>query len=250
MFYIPTKYRIKKKTEIIILSVELSVGERFLNDESFAREYAFKRLNTILRKEVDDVSFPMGMRPWKVNTVLSLDGFCVCITGIASYGKKLSAQPIVQFSEKYFWQYYLKKLESYAEKVSKNPNYYYDENNDKINREKNKELFEIYIEKLKNTIYKKRINNPLEILEAGREKFYELSITDQAICLMNLHQVFSRMTGGCDLTLIGGSKNSAATVSFSSSLSNWKKKYKDVRIIDASVSGLWKKESDNLLELL
>lgn len=52
------------------------------------------------------------------------------------------------------------------------------------------------------------------------------------------------------MTLIGGKTHSAATVSFSSTISNWKKNYTDVRIIDQSASGLWEKQSQNLLELL
>ena len=58
------------------------------------------------------------------------------------------------------------------------------------------------------------------------------------------------MSAGCDLTLIGGKAHSAATVSFSSIISNWKKNYSDVRIIDQSASGLWEVVSDNILEYL
>ena len=47
----------------------------------------------------------------------------------------------------------------------------------------------------------------------------------------------------------GGKKLSAKTT-ISTGMSNWKKDYSDVRIIDSSASGLWEKESCNLLELL
>lgn len=67
---------------------------------------------------------------------------------------------------------------------------------------------------------------------------------------MNIQTVFGRMTSGCDLSLIGGSSNSGATVNFSSTISNWKKLYSDVRIIDQSPSGIWEKRSENILELL
>lgn len=53
----------------------------------------------------------------------------------------------------------------------------------------------------------------------------------------------------CDLSELGGSKN-AGTYSVSSKLSNWKKKFKDVRIIDVSASGIYEKVSINLMELL
>ncbi len=251
MFYIPVRYTVGKKSEIIIMSVELMCGERFLKDENYAKEYSYTRLEHILGKKVDDVSFPMGMRPWKVNTMLSLDGFRICITGIGSGGKCLLAQPVVQFSADNSWKTYIKRLERFTEKLGKNPNYVYDEEYDVVSKEKNIELYDLYVDKLKNSIYSKRINSPLNILESGKSRFENLDVKEQAKTLLSIHQVFGRMTGGCDLDAIGGKKNSASTKSgFSSTISNWKKYYSDVRIIDSSVSGLWEKQSDNLLELL
>ena len=250
MFYIPTKYKAGRKTAIIILSVEMTEGRKFLADEAFAKDYAAQRLSRILRKSVDEVSFPMGMRPWKVNTMLSLDGFRVCITGISSYGKCLSIQPMMPFSEDAFWQYYMKKLDVLSDKILKNPHYVYDPEYDKVSAERNEQLYDIYIEKLEHTIYQKRNASPIEVLKEGKEMFKALDIFQQVNCLINLQQVFGRLTGGCDLTMIGGSKKTAATVSFSSNIANWKKNYSDVRIIDSSASGLWEKVSENLLELI
>lgn len=191
----------------------------------------------------------MGMRPWKVNTVLSLDGFRVCISGIGSGGKLLLAQSIVQFSSAEEWKLYIKKLDRFVEKNKKYPNYKYDMEHDKISREDNIRLYDLYIDKLQNSIYKKRINSPLQILVDGKEKFEKLEIMEQSQLLLNIHMIFGRMTGGCDLTLIGGKKKSAVTT-LSSAISNWKKYYSDVRLIDQSPSGLWERQSQNLLELL
>ncbi len=248
MFFIPVKYKIGKKQDIMIMSVELLHGKHFLEDRDFAQQYSFSRLEQTLGKKVDEVSFPLGMRPWKVNTVLSLDGFKICIAGSAGSGKCLIAQPIMQFSADKSWQFYLKKLEMFDEKCSKNKNYIYSEEFDKISAGKNIELYDLYIKKLKSSIYSKRINPPTETLEKGREKFISLDIKNQVKTLLNIHQVFGRMNRGCDLKEIGGSPNTTATKSFSSNLSNWK--YKEVRIIDSSASGLWEKKSENLLDLL
>lgn len=250
MFFIPVKYKKGKKQEIIVMSVELLYGKRFLEDEIFAQEYAQERVQHILGKAVDEVSFPMGMRPWKVNTMLSLDGFRICITGSGSGGKCLLAQPVMQFSTDEYWKYYIGKIEKFVEKVKNNTNYIYDETYDVVSVEDNIRLYDLYIDKLQNSIYQKRINPPTQILLDGREKFLILSIFNQSQVLLNIQQVFGRMAGGCDLVLIGGKGKSAATVSFSSSISNWKKRYSDVRIIDQSSSGLWERRSQNLLELL
>lgn len=251
MFFIPTKYTIGKKTEVIIMSVELLCGKKFLEDSAFAEKYAHDRLEHILGKKIDSVSFPMGMRPWKINTVLSLDGFRVCITGSAGKGKCLRIQTMEQFSSDNYWKFYLKKLEKLVEKVKNNKNYIYSEVYDIVSAEMNEKLYELYISKLTNSIYSKRVNNPLKILIDGRNKFMTLDIVKQSELLINAHQIFGRIVGGCDLRLIDGGPTAAATANFSSSISNWKKYYKEVRIIDSSASGLWQKTSNiNLLDLV
>ena len=250
MFFIPVRYQAGKKSEIIIMSVELLHGQKFLADSTFAQEYTFRRLRSILGKQVDAVSFPMGMRPWKVNTMLSLDGFRVCIAGSASRGRCLIAQPIMQFSAQKEWVEYVKKLERFVEKTTANPNYVYDAVFDKVTAEKNAALYDLYLDKLENSIYAKRVNCPVETLRGGRDAFLSLDIKAQAKALMNIQQIFGRIAGGIDLTAIGGAGKAAATVNFSTTISNWAKNYRDVRLIDASPSGLWKKRSDNLLELL
>jgi CRISPR-associated endonuclease Csn1 len=160
MFFIPVKYKKGKKQEIIVMSVELLYGKRFLEDEIFAQKYAQERVQHILGKAVDEVSFPMGMRPWKVNTMLSLDGFRICITGSGSGGKCLLAQPVMQFSTDEYWKYYIGKIEKFVEKVKNNTNYIYDETYDVVSVEDNIRLYDLYIDKLQNSIYQKRINPP------------------------------------------------------------------------------------------
>lgn len=252
MFFIPVKYTIKKKKEIFIMPVEELHGQHFLDDEQFAEKYTFQRLESILGKKIDDISFPVSRRPWKINTALLLNGFKVCLAGTSSGGKCLIAQPMTQFTSDSYWNYYLKKLEKYNEKNNKYASYKYSKEYDQISCEENLALYDLYISKYKNTIMKNRICNPISTLEKGRNAFIKLDIDDQVKILLNIHQTFTRnSTGGVDLSLIGGAKNAAAIKSFSASISNWKKHYTDVRIIDSSVTGLWSKVSDfNLLEFL
>lgn len=250
MFLIPVRYNIGKKSEILILPVELMHGKHFLEDKVFARNYTFTRLENILGKKVGEVSFPMGMRPWKINTMLSFDGFRVCLTGTSGRGKCLVAQPVMQFSADEHWRFYVKRLERFVEKIGINPDLLYDKDHDKVSKDENLKLYELYVDKLQNTIYKKRVNSPVQTLLKGKEEFKKLSIEEQCQVLLNIPSVFGRMTGGCDLTLIGGSAHSAATGSLSTTISNWKKKYSTVRIIDQSPSGMWEKSSENLLDFL
>lgn len=148
------------------------------------------------------------------------------------------------------WENYIKRLESFAEKTKNNPAYRYSEAYDIVSKEKNIALYDLFVQKLKETIYQKRPNNPALTFEQGRDNFVLLNEKEQAQMLSNALQVFGRISGGCDLTGIGGAPRAAATVSVSTALSNWKKLYSDVRIIDSSASGLWEKKSRNLLDLL
>ena len=249
MFFIPTAYKQGKKSEVVIMSVEMLHGKHFIEDEDFAKEYAYTRLRKILGKPVDEVAFPMGMRPWKVNTMLSLDGFRVCITGMANGGKLFLLQPVMQFSSDAYWNFYLKKIERFIEKNKSNSHYVYDEEYDVVSIEKNNELYSVYLRKGEDSIYAKRPNLPLDILVNGQAKFEELDVLEQCKTLMAIHSSFSRTSGGCDLSAIGGSKKSAVST-FGIAVSNWKKNYSDIRIIDQSPSGLWERKSINLLELV
>lgn len=250
MGFIPVHYNAGKKKELIILPIELMYGKRFLADNDFAKKYVIDRLTRILSRTIDDVSFPFGAHPWKINTILSLDGFRTCVTAAGGKGRCLTVQSLIQFSSDSYWKFYLKKLDRFTDKVKDNKNYIYDKEFDVVCEKKNVELYDLYIGKLQNSVYSKRVNAPLATLLSGRDSFLNLDVREQCRTLLNIHQVFGRMTGGCDLTAIGGSKNAAATNSFSTTVSNWKKNYSDVRVIDTSASGLWEKKSPNILDFV
>ena len=248
-FFIPVRYVCKKKADIMVMAVELLHANRFMADDAFALEYASRRLQEILGQPVSQVSFPMGMRIWKINTMLSLDGLRVCIAGSSEKGTKLVVKTFMPFAASVETETYVKKLESLVKKVKENKNYVFDARFDKVTAEKNGALYDLYIEKLKNTVYAKRPNNQLELLEKNKARFDALSPVKQANVLLNIQMVFGRVSGGVNLSAIGGGPCAAATT-INSAMSNWKKKYKEVRMIDISASGIWEKQSENLLNLL
>lgn len=249
-FFILVRYACGKKKDIMIMPVELLFADRFLQDNDFAVSYCKDRVATILGKHVDEVSFPLGMRILKINTMFSLDGFRTNLGGSSSKGRGVIMAPFMMFAQSSNVEMYLKKLEMLVEKVKNNEHYQYSEQYDKVSKEENAKMYRMYAEKLATSIYSKRPNSPLNALHDGADKFAALDVIDQAKALLNIHQVFGRVSGGVDLEAIGGSKRAAATVNTSSNMSNWTKTYKDVRIIDTSTSGLWEKKSVNLLELL
>lgn len=242
------KYSADKKSDVMVMPVELLYADKAVKNIESAIEYAKDRIGRIIGKTVDEVSFPLGLRKIKVNTMLSLDGFRVCISGSAG-GDRILFMPHVPFSAPYKVNYYIKKIECFAEKIKYNPNYIYSEKQDKVSVKENIELYDLYIDKLQNSIYKKRPSNPLKTLITGKDRFISLDVNKQAFALLSIHQVFGRVAGGCDLSLIDGSKTEAKS-RISSKISNWKKQYSDVRIIDCSTTGLWERVSDNLLDLV
>ena len=66
--------------------------------------------------------------------------------------------------------------------------------------------------------------------------------------LLKIHGLFGRAPTA-DLSAIDGVALAGAA-KISSLISNWKKNYTDVRIIDRSASGLFETVSENLLDLL
>lgn len=248
-FFILVKYFAGKKQDLVFMPVELLFADKFLSDENFRLEYTKKTLSEITNKSVERVEFPFGQRIIKINTMLLLNGLRVCITGKSGGGTKLGLSCITPFKTSFENEMYIKRLSSFAEKQKKNENIKVSERYDGITPQKNSELYDCFIEKLKIPPYIYRPNNFAKTLEDGRSKFLKLEPEKQVTLLLAVLGLFGQVKS-VDLRDIGGSKN-AGIAALSSSLSNWKKNYTDVRLIDQSASGLFEKISDvNLLTLI
>ena len=247
-FFVLVKYKVAKKQDVMLMPVELLYANEFITDDVFAVDYAKRTVEAIINKPLESIEFLLNKRMIKVNTVLSLNGFRVCITGKSSGGKTIGVSSLTAFKTSYENELYIKRLESFEKKRKKNNNIIFSEKYDGISAEKNLDLYDCYIGKLQNAPYKYRPNNLVDTLTKGRKKFECLRPDEQATVLLSVQGLFGRMIKA-DLTAIGGAKN-AGEAKLSSSLSNWKKNYTDVRIIDQSASGLFETVSENLLDLL
>lgn len=247
-FFVLVKYKIAKKQDVMIMPVELLFADKFLASEEYADKYAKNTVSSILGKEIEHTEILLNRRIIKVNTVISLDGILTCIKSSSSGGVQIVLEMISQLKCSPCIEAYVKRLESYNKKRQSNENIVFDERYDYITNEQNEELYDFLARKFGEWPYNRRPNNPLGILENGRDKFIRLNISDQVKILLSILGLLGRINGG-DLEDIGG-KKSSGTTKISSSLSNWAKNYTDVRIIDSSASGLYESQSDNLLELL
>ena len=124
-----------------------------------------------------------------------------------------------------------------------------DEKHDGITRDKNMALYRLLTDKMNAWPFTNYPGNQGKTLSEGITRFEKADLVDQIDCLMNIVLLMGGGATGVDLTVCGGSKNGGTKV-VNAKLSNWKKVYQDVRIIDESASGLFSKTSGNLLELL
>ena len=243
----------KPKQDVMFVPIDLMESERIIKNESYAKDYVRNAIAQIIgksREVVQEVSFPLGMRKIKVNTLLIFDGFEAILASKSNGGKTLvfgSMMPLFVDSKK---ESYIKRLESFSKKKKQNNSLFVDEVYDKITKEENRELFLFLTNKIEEAPYCLIFGSQLQVLHDKENEFENLNLEQQVETLLNLLSIFKTgRTTGCDLKSLGG-VGQAGIFTENSKISNWKKSYKDVRIVDISAAGLHRKISKNLLELL
>lgn len=243
----------KTKQDVMFVPIDLMETKRIMDNRIYAEEYVGKTIAQIIgkpRETVQEVSFPLGMRKLKANTLLVLDGFEATLASKSAGGKQLvfgSMMPLIVDGEK---ERYIKRLESFSKKKKQSKELYVEETYDKITKAENSSMYSFLKSKLETKPYNEIFGGQLKVLRNGEDQFEKLTLEEQVEVLLNILSVFQTgRTTGCDLKALGG-VGQAAIFTTSSKLSNWKKSYKDVRIIDISAAGLHRKVSQNLLELL
>lgn len=244
-FFVLAKYFTGKRSDIMITPIGLLYEKDFAQDPKAVVKEAIER---ILVKTVDRIELPLGVRKLKINTIFSVDGYRFALAGKAGI-KQLGISSLMPLNIGAEEERYLKRLESFTNKKAKNKDIKVQQDFDRITVAENNSIYELFQEKLASYPFSKRPNNVLELLKLGKQRFETLPVEEQVTVLEQVLLLFNRMGSGSNLQSIGGS-TSAGTASLSINLSNWKKNYTDVRIIDQSASGLYEKQTGNLLELL
>ena len=180
----------------------------------------------------------------KKNARLVIDGFPMHLK--SSTGKQLGLQGAVQLCLAPEYTAYLKKVTKYLEENA--------QRRDKrallevreitgIKKEWNLGLYQVFVEKLSNSIYRNRPANPKEKLETGKETFEKLSVEEQCIVLGEILHLFQCRPVKADLSLIGGSPNTG-NVQVGKMISNCK----SVMMINQSPTGVYE-QVINLLKI-
>ena len=246
-FFVLARFTVKKKREIMVVPISLLYADKFRKSTQDALTITASEIEKISGKSVDDLELLLGGRALKVNTVLSLDGTLVTIAG--KTGRQILISPLLAVKMGYKWEVYIKALERFLAKQKLNKAIVLDEKHDHITRKENEELYALLTEKMGNWPFSNLPSNQAKTMKTGTAKFAALDTAEQVTCLTNIISLFNAGAGGADLRPIGGSAQSGVTL-LSMNVSNWKKNYSDVRIIDRSASGMFESHSENLLELL
>ena len=243
--FVLVKYLAGKKSEISLVPLKLLDMNKFLSSDEYAFQYVAKELG----EKAKDIEILLNKRVLKIFTMLSLDGARYSIRGKAGLSD-IGLMNMMQFKTSPENEFYIKKLESLNEKHKKNDKFIWDEKYDSVSIDKNIELYNIYIKKLSSWPYNTRPGNETLVnkLISHTNDFVKLDIFEQTGVLLQIQGILGRMKQA-DLKCLNES-SSSGIIKLSMNLSNWKKNYTDVRIIDQSASGFYVEESDNLMDLL
>lgn len=220
----------KNKRVRTIEYVPVYLAKRFEEDEEVKKEYL---------KNIGLIDARILIPKIKINSLFKVDGFYMHLSGRT--GNQIifkGANQLILSSE----------MEAYVKNISK----FIDRNKkkestitewDKISKEKNLKLYDLLLDKIKNTVYKSKLGSQIDKLEKGRKEFVELTIEKQCMCLYNELFLFQCNSVSADLSFVGGAKN-AGILLLSKDISN----VEDIKIIYQSPTGLFENEV-NLAEL-
>jgi len=247
--YVLARFMLDGKSEIMLVPVELHVRDAVLSDGNRLLKYVETTIESILEKCPQDTQLLLKGRILKINTVISLDGTMMTLAGKSSGGKNILLSPVAPLILSAEWERYAKCLESFRKKTEISKNLEPDEIHDGIFREKNVAFYRLLTEKLNAWPFVNYPGNQGQTLAQGIDKFAAEQTKVQITCLLNILTMMGPGAAAVDLTACGGTSKAGAKV-INAKLSNWKKRYREVRIVDVSASGLFRKAGCNLLELL
>lgn len=247
--YLLARFTFKGKREIMPVPVELRFWDKASSSADYALACAEEAIAKILNIQPENTELLLDGRFLKINTLFSLDGTPMTLAGKSSGGRNVLLSPLTSLLLSAEWEHYAKTLENFRKKTEVNKNLQPDETHDGISREKNLAFYEVLTEKMNAWPFVNFPGSQGQTLVTGKEKFSQATVTEQIECLLNIILLMGSGSGGVDLEGCGGTKKAGAKV-INAKLSNWAKRYQEVRIVDESASGLFSRIGDNLLEML
>lgn len=230
--YCLVEYTKKKKTIRSLEAIPVYLGRKDILREEKLLEYLKNILNNEGKDTATDIRICIPFIP--INSLIKIDGYLYYLGG--KTGEQIYIYNAQQLKMKKEEAEYIRKIEK-AVSLSK-----FDEidreKNPVLTKEKNIELYDKIQDKIENTVYNKRLSSIEGILKEGKAKFVELDVEKQCKILNSiLNNITNTMK--VDLREIGGSVNSG-TCRCSKNITN----YKEFRLIQQSITGLYSCEKD------
>lgn len=229
-YFCAIKYEKDGKEFYSIETVPLYLKEKVSADKNMLVKYFEESLNA---KNVSIL-----VNKIKLNSLIKVDGFYYHLTGRTN--DRLAVSGAVQLTLDLNSMKYIKKLEKFINRYAENKNTVINKY-ELLSKEENERLYEILSEKLENTIYKNKKNNQSEKISSGFELFKKLDVKDQILQLNQLLLIFGSQNNGVNTELIGGKKKTGVVF-----LSNKFKDFKEFKLINQSMTGLFENEVDLL----
>ena len=174
----------------------------------------------------------------KIDTLFKVDGFYMWLSGRT--GKQLifkGANELLLSDEE---TKILKKVIKFINRKIENKNVKIVAF-DGINEAELTHLYDVFVSKLQNTIYKIRLGLQASTLIDNKGKFEKLSLEDKCTVLAEILHLFQCRSTMANLTLISGPAK-AGSIKINNNIT----KCKQISIINQSVTGIYEKEIDLL----
>ena len=174
----------------------------------------------------------------KIDTLFKVDGFKMWLSGRT--GCQVIFKGAIQLILEKNDVETLKKVLKFVQRKKENKNInlvsaY------KVTQENLLHLYDAFLDKLKNSIYNKRLSAQLKTLGEKRGNFIKLCIEDKCIVLGEILHLFQCQSGSANLKSIGGPGN-AGILLMNNNITGCNR----ISIINQSVTGIFEKEIDLL----
>lgn len=172
----------------------------------------------------------------KIDTLFQVDGFLMWLSGRSE--NRLLFKNANQLLLSHQEQLTLKKVLKFVQRQKENKNiviHLYDH----LSEEEVQQLYDIFLNKIRNTVYHIRLSAQDKTLTEKRDKFQGLSLEEKCIVLAEILHMFQCQSSSANLKLIGGPGNAGILV-LNNNITNLNK----ISIIHQSPTGIFQQEID------
>lgn len=214
----------KKENKVrYIAPVELHVSRKLQQDKEYAREY-FEKVS-----KLHDIK--IIKEKIRIQSLLMWEGFKMRIGGRT--GSRIVVHNANQL---YMEEKYYKPLKEIFKFIKDREEKKDAKINGKIEEEMLCDMYHELIRKIREGIYKTKLNSFADIMSQGYEKFQEMSIDEKSVQIYEILKLFKCTAESANLINIGG-KGRAGELAINSNIT----KYENMVIIYQSVTGIYER---------